>query len=123
MRVLEQLPGEGWPRCRATDNRLSQGCHACGNAGFRSLDHIKRLMPNAELYRAWATFSFIAASGRINECDLLIAVPGGCYLVEFKGHPGHVVNNGETWTRDAPGRTGSPSVMASSTRRAGSGST
>ncbi|MFD0923939.1 BREX system serine/threonine kinase PglW [Saccharopolyspora rosea] len=61
------------------------------------LDHIKRLMPNAEPYRAWATFSFTAASGRINECDLLIAVPGGLYLVELKGHPGHVVNKGETW--------------------------
>jgi hypothetical protein len=44
------------------------------------LDHVRRLMPNAEPYRAWATFSFTAASGRINECDLLIAVPGGLYL-------------------------------------------
>lgn len=55
-------------------------------------------MPNAEPYRAWATFSFTAASGRINECDLLIAVPGGLYLVELKGHPGKVVNNGDTWS-------------------------
>ena len=62
------------------------------------LDHIKRLMPQAEPYRAWATFSFTAASGRINECDLLIAVPGGLYLVELKGHTGRVVNSGETWS-------------------------
>lgn len=55
-------------------------------------------MPNAEPHRAWATFSFTAASGRINECDLLIAVPGGLYLVELKGHPGKVVNNGDTWS-------------------------
>lgn len=54
-------------------------------------------MPKAEPYRAWATFSFTAASGRINECDLLIAVPGGLYLLELKGHPGRVVNNGDTW--------------------------
>ncbi len=54
-------------------------------------------MPKAEPYRAWATFSFTGASGRVNECDLLIAVPGGLYLVELKGHPGRVVNNGETW--------------------------
>lgn len=61
------------------------------------LDHIKRLMPDAEPYRAWATFSFTAASGRINECDLLIAVPGGLYLLELKAHPGRVVNHGDTW--------------------------
>ena len=52
------------------------------------LDHIKRLMPAAEPFRAWATFSFTAASGRIHECDLLIATPGGLYLVELKAHPG-----------------------------------
>src|SRR6478752_4819675 len=45
------------------------------------LDHIKRLMLAAEPFRAWATFSFTAASGRIHECDLLIAVPGGLYLL------------------------------------------
>lgn len=61
------------------------------------LDHIRHLMPRAEPYRAWATFSFTAASGRINECDLLIAVPGGVYLLELKGHPGRVVNHGDTW--------------------------
>jgi serine/threonine protein kinase len=60
-------------------------------------------MPNAEPYRAWATFSFTAASGRINECDLLIAVPGGLHLVELKGHPGHVVNKDETWLFRQPG--------------------
>ena len=51
------------------------------------LDHIRNLVPKAEPYRTWATFSFTAASGRINECDLFIAVPGGLYLVELKGHP------------------------------------
>ncbi|MEU6995443.1 BREX system serine/threonine kinase PglW [Streptomyces sp. NPDC046465] len=61
------------------------------------LDHVRRLMPSAEPYRAWATFQFTAASGRVNECDLLIVVPGGVYLVELKGHPGRVVNHGDTW--------------------------
>lgn len=61
------------------------------------LDHIRRLMPSTEPYRAWATFSFTAASGRTNECDLFIAVPGGLYLLELKGHPGRVVNHGDTW--------------------------
>jgi serine/threonine protein kinase len=69
------------------------------------LDAVKRLMPNAEPYRAWATFSFTAASGRINECDLLIAVPGGLYLVELKAHPGRVVNNSDTWSVFEEGRT------------------
>jgi serine/threonine protein kinase len=54
-------------------------------------------MPNAEPYRAWATFRFTGVTGRVNECDLLIAVPGGVYLLELKGHPGRVVNHGDTW--------------------------
>jgi hypothetical protein len=54
------------------------------------LDHVKRLMPAAEPFRAWATFSFTAASGRIHECDLLIAVPGGLYPLDLKAHPGGV---------------------------------
>ncbi|MET8412536.1 BREX system serine/threonine kinase PglW [Streptomyces sp. NPDC005195] len=63
-----------------------------------ALDHIKRLMPQTEPYRAWATFSFTASSGRVNECDLFIAVPRGLYLVELKAHPGRLVNSGSTWS-------------------------
>ncbi|MGW7002051.1 BREX system serine/threonine kinase PglW [Streptomyces sp. NPDC054933] len=63
-----------------------------------ALDHIKRLMPQTEPYRAWATFSFTASSGRVSECDLFIAVPSGLYLVELKAHPGRLVNNGSTWS-------------------------
>ncbi|WP_234018840.1 MULTISPECIES: BREX system serine/threonine kinase PglW [unclassified Streptomyces] len=70
-------------------------------SGFRweqeGLDHVRQLMPAAEPYRAWATFQFTGVTGRINECDLLIAVPGGVYLLELKGHPGRVVNRGDTW--------------------------
>ncbi len=54
-------------------------------------------MPQTEPYRAWATFQFTGAMGRVNECDLLIAVPGGVYLLELKGHPGRVSNHGDTW--------------------------
>jgi serine/threonine protein kinase len=67
------------------------------------LDHVRRLMPKAEPYRAWATFSFTAVSGRVNECDLLIAVPGGLHLIELKGHPGHAKNSGDTWLFRQPG--------------------
>ncbi|WP_026414534.1 BREX system serine/threonine kinase PglW [Actinomadura oligospora] len=62
------------------------------------LDFIRNLMPRTEPYRAWATFSFTARSGRVNECDLFIATPGGLYLVELKGHRGEVSNNGGWWT-------------------------
>ncbi|GDY33794.1 BREX system serine/threonine kinase PglW [Gandjariella thermophila] len=90
-------PGPPPARQRWFQERQSEYAHEQDG-----LDHVRRLMPNAEPYRAWATFSFTAASGRINECDLLIAVPGGLYLVELKGHPGHVVNSGETWTFRPP---------------------
>ncbi|MFC4035535.1 BREX system serine/threonine kinase PglW [Streptomyces polygonati] len=70
-----------------------------------ALDHVRGLMPTAEPYRAWATFSFTAQSGRINECDLLIAVPAGLYLVEIKSHPGRLENRGSTWNFHGPDRT------------------
>lgn len=70
-----------------------------------ALDHVRRLMPQAEPYRAWATFSFTAMSGRVNECDLLVAVPAGLFLIEIKGHPGQLRNNGSTWSFRGPDRT------------------
>lgn len=69
------------------------------------LDHVRKLMPKADPYRAWATFSFTGPT-RINECDLFIAVPAGLFLVELKGHPGHVVNNNDTWIFRQDGRSG-----------------
>ncbi|MFD9862297.1 BREX system serine/threonine kinase PglW [Streptomyces alboflavus] len=70
-----------------------------------ALDHVQRLMPTVEPYRAWATFSFTAQSGRINECDLLIAVPAGLYLIEIKSHPGRLENSGSTWNFHGSDRT------------------
>ncbi|MFJ3673553.1 BREX system serine/threonine kinase PglW [Streptomyces sp. NPDC090106] len=67
-----------------------------------ALDHIKQRMPITAPHYSWSTFSFTAMSGRINECDLLIAVPRGLYLVELKGHPGRVANSGDTWSFHAP---------------------
>ncbi|KRV48655.1 serine/threonine protein kinase [Wenjunlia vitaminophila] len=69
-----------------------------------ALDHVRHLMPPAEPYRAWATFSFTAQSGRVNECDLLVAVPAGLYLIEIKGHPGRLENTGSTWKFRGPDR-------------------
>jgi serine/threonine protein kinase len=62
-----------------------------------ALDHIKAQMPQAEPYRAWQTFTLTAASGHVREVDLLIATPGGLFLVEIKSHPGTATNNGGTW--------------------------
>lgn len=67
------------------------------------LDYIRGLMPEQPPYRAVALFTFTAFSGRISECDLFIAVPGGLYLVELKGHPGRVVNRGSQWIFHAQG--------------------
>ncbi|MFD3676453.1 BREX system serine/threonine kinase PglW [Streptomyces sp. NPDC058613] len=70
-----------------------------------ALDHVRQLMPHAEPFRAWATFCFTAQSGRINECDLLIAVPAGLFLVEIKSHPGQLHNTGSTWNFRGQDRT------------------
>ncbi|MER6630942.1 BREX system serine/threonine kinase PglW [Streptomyces sp. NPDC000987] len=83
----EPAPRERWFQPRRSGFRWEQ----------EGLDHLRALMPKTEPYRAWATFQFTGASGRINECDVLIAVPGGLYLLELKGHPGRVVNHGDTW--------------------------
>ncbi|MEV4628615.1 BREX system serine/threonine kinase PglW [Micromonospora sp. NPDC049523] len=70
-----------------------------------ALDHIRNLMPDAEPYRAWATFSFTAATGHVREVDLLVAVPAGLFLIEIKSHPGRLTNRGGTWLFRAPDRT------------------
>lgn len=63
-----------------------------------ALDYIDSLMPDTEPYRAWATFKATAASGRVNEMDLLFVGPAGVFLVELKAHPGELVNRGRSWT-------------------------
>jgi hypothetical protein len=62
-----------------------------------ALEHIKALMPDAEPYRAWQTFTFTTDRGHVREVDLFIATPGGLFLVEIKSHPGTATNHGSTW--------------------------
>lgn len=69
-----------------------------------ALDHVRHLMPDTEPYRAWATFSFTAATGHVREVDVLVAVPAGLYVIEIKSHPGRLTNRGGTWLFDAPDR-------------------
>ncbi|MFE0803713.1 BREX system serine/threonine kinase PglW [Streptomyces sp. NPDC058812] len=87
-------PKPGPPPVRERWFQPRRSGHAWEQEG---LDHVRQRMPKAEPYRAWATFQFTGPSGRVSECDLLIAVPGGVYLLELKGHPGRVVNHGDTW--------------------------
>ncbi|MEU7524201.1 NERD domain-containing protein [Saccharothrix sp. NPDC042600] len=62
-----------------------------------ALEHVKRSVRGEWPYRAWATFTFTAVTGRVNECDLLIAAPGGLFLVEIKSHPGAVRAHTGNW--------------------------
>ncbi len=83
--------------------------HQAGRSEFPweqdALDHVRNLMPDTEPYRAWAIFSFTAASGHVREVDLLIAVPAGLFLIEIKSHPGRLTNQGGTWLFRAPDQT------------------
>lgn len=68
-----------------------------------ALDYLRAKMASCgEPYRAWQTFTFVSANGRVRECDLLIATPSGLYLVEIKSHPGRASNNGPRWTFRGP---------------------
>jgi Nuclease-related domain/Protein tyrosine and serine/threonine kinase len=68
----------------------------------RGLDYVKRLLPDAEPYRAFATFTFTAKNGRVHEIDLLVATPNGLHLLELKAHPGTVRNKGRRWFFNDP---------------------
>ncbi|MEJ2851819.1 MULTISPECIES: protein kinase domain-containing protein [unclassified Saccharothrix] len=62
-----------------------------------ALEHVKRSVRGEWPYRAWATFTFTAITGRVNECDLLVAAPGGLFLVEIKSHPGALRAHTGNW--------------------------
>ena len=68
----------------------------------RGLDYVRHLLPDAEPYRAFATFTFTAKNGRVHEIDLLVATPNGLYLLELKAHPGTVRNKGRRWFFNDP---------------------
>jgi serine/threonine protein kinase len=62
-----------------------------------ALNHVRSSMPAVEPYRAWQTFTFTGPHGHVREVDLLLAAPGGLFLVEIKSHPGRAANRGSTW--------------------------
>jgi serine/threonine protein kinase len=67
-----------------------------------ALEFIRDRIPDAEPYRAWANFEFIADDGSINEVDLLILTPKGFYFVEIKSWPGEISGDTGTWTWRKP---------------------
>ncbi|MFC8103541.1 hypothetical protein [Streptomyces sp. NPDC057363] len=74
------VPKPGPPPARERWFQPRRSGHAWEREG---LDHVRQRRPKAEPYRAWATLQFTGASGRVSVCDLLIAVPGGVYLLEL----------------------------------------
>lgn len=71
-----------------------------------ALAFLRQALPDHDPYRAWANFEFIAQDGSINEVDLLVLTPKGCFLVEIKSHPGEMRGDAGTWIWQSPdGRT------------------
>ncbi|MGP3974925.1 BREX system serine/threonine kinase PglW [Streptomyces sp. 8N114] len=63
----------------------------------KALQYIRDRLPDSEPYRAWSNFTFTADSGHTPEVDLLVAAPGGLYLIEIKSWHGRVAASGSDW--------------------------
>jgi serine/threonine protein kinase len=73
------------------------------------LDHIKNALDALPIpYYARQCFSFTGPNGAVRECDLLIAVPAGFFLLELKAHRGKARNSGQTWSFDGDGTISNP---------------
>ena len=62
-----------------------------------ALEHVRRLLPDAEPYRAWSNFTFTADTGHVYEVDLLVAARSGLYLIEIKSLRGRLTSSGANW--------------------------
>jgi len=62
-----------------------------------ALAYLRERLPDAEPFRAWSNFEFVAADGSINEVDLLVVSLYRVFLVEIKSAPGHVEGDAGTW--------------------------
>ncbi len=63
-----------------------------------ALSYLREQLPDAEPFRAWSNFEFIAEDGSINEVDLLVVSLYRLFLVEIKSRPGRVAGDTATWT-------------------------
>ncbi|MFC0003613.1 BREX system serine/threonine kinase PglW [Micromonospora siamensis] len=70
-----------------------------------ALAHVQALLPDSEPYRAWSNFTFTAQTGHPYEVDLLVAGPGGLYLIEIKSLNGRLVSSGSNWILNGPSGT------------------
>ncbi|MDF4251132.1 BREX system serine/threonine kinase PglW [Streptomyces sp. WMMB303] len=61
--------------------------------------YVKERLPDAEPYRAWSNFTFTALTGHVREVDLLVAAPGGLFLIELKNWQGSVSSSGAGWVQ------------------------
>ncbi|MEH0929091.1 BREX system serine/threonine kinase PglW [Micromonospora sp. CPCC 205558] len=67
-----------------------------------ALAHVQALLPDTEPYRAWSNFTFTAQTGHPYEVDLLVAAPGGLYLIEIKSLNGRLISSGSNWILQGP---------------------
>ncbi|MEU6021347.1 BREX system serine/threonine kinase PglW [Micromonospora sp. NPDC047134] len=79
------------------DNRWTTVTPAQFDRERAAVEHVRRLLPDTEPYRAWSNFTFTAESGHVHEVDLLVAAPSGIYLIEIKSLSGRLTNNGSNW--------------------------
>ncbi|MZE77898.1 BREX system serine/threonine kinase PglW [Streptomyces xinghaiensis] len=68
----------------------------------RGLEAIREKLPDAEPWRAWSNFTFTASTGHVREVDLLVAAPGGVYMIELKDWHGSVTSVSGTWVQTTP---------------------
>jgi serine/threonine protein kinase/predicted XRE-type DNA-binding protein len=82
--------------------------HAIAESSFpweqEALEFIRAQFPDHEPYLAWSNFEFIAEDGSVNEVDLLVFTPQGCFLIEIKSRPGRLRGDAATWTWETPGK-------------------
>lgn len=61
------------------------------------LDAVRELLPDAEPHKAWSNLEIITDRGRSLEVDLLVAGPGGLYVVELKAWSGRITSDRYLW--------------------------
>lgn len=64
------------------------------------LEAIKKVLPDAEPFRAWANFEFRDNRGRWHEVDLLVLARDTLYLIELKHYRGILTGNDHRWKRN-----------------------
>src|SRR3954453_22033244 len=67
------------------------------------LESVRDNLPDADPYRAWSNFEFIALDGTPFEVDLLVLGPAGLHLVELKAWSGRITGTERDWLEHNPG--------------------